>query len=206
MKHIRLFESKGEYKVLGTNTSAWSWEYDSDTVTAEILTDDDNLYLKITKTHSKTGLGAGTKANQLEFLNIGTFKKADLKLVRTLLKKYGHERSRSGYPFSTFWEDEEGNKLNLSDLIKSNKPEQEMKYIKPISKFKEPVKETTDIELVKYSDKSYALFGEGTKRIKDELSALGCRYNRFLTDPNTGEKRPGWICAATKIEKVKELL
>lgn len=203
MKHIRLFESNEDYKVLGTNTSYWSHEYDAITVTAEILENNGNLYLKITKSHTKSGLGAGTSTKQLEFLNIGTYQKPDLKSVRSLLKMHGNTKSSAGSPFSKFWEDEEGNKMNLTDLIRANKPEKELKHIKSISTFNEPA---TDIELVKYSDRSYALFGEGTKRIKDELSALGCRYNRFLTDPNSGQKRPGWICAATKVEKVKELL
>lgn len=49
------------------------------------------------------------------------------------------------------------------------------------------------MKLVKYSDKSFALFGEDTKEVKSELSALGGRFNRFLTDPSTKKKTPGWI-------------
>jgi len=199
-----------QFEVIGTNDSSWSWEYDSDSVHAEILLDkvEDSLYLKIRKVHTKSGLGAGSVARDLEFVKIGTLQKPDLKEVRTLLKKHGHERSRTGGPFSTHWSDEEGNKMSISDLLSMHKPEKikpELKHIKPISKFKEEPK-NKDIELVKYSDRSYALFGEDTKKIKDELNILGCKYNRFLTDPTTGQKRAGWICSIGKLDKVKELL
>ena len=90
-------------------------------------------------------------------------------------------------------------------MHKPEKIKPELKHIKPISKFKEEPK-NKDIELVKYSDRSYALFGEDTKKIKDELNILGCKYNRFLTDPTTGQKRAGWICSIGKLDKVKELL
>ena len=98
--------------------------------------------------------------------------------------------------------------MNLTDLIEMNKPEKPekpLKYIKTPEEFKQP-KQKKDIELVQYSDRAYALFGEGTKDIKDELSKLGCKYNKFLTDPLTGEKRAGWICSIGKLDKVKQLL
>ena len=206
MKYLKTYENITDYEVLGTNDSHWSWEDDSDSVTAKILLNknDNSLYLKINKQHTKHGLGAGTYKKELEYINIGDFKKPKLALVRSLLKKHGHTRSRSGSPFSTFWEDDEGNKMNLSDLIQINKPEPiKLKHIKSISKFEEPEK---DIELVKYSERSYALFGEGTKKIKDKLMAIGCRYNKFLKDPKTGNKRPGWIFSINKLDKIKEIL
>jgi len=213
MKTIfRLFESIENYEVLGTNESSWSWDDDSDNITAQILLDrsDDSLYLKIRQVHTKHGLGAGQRSADLAFLKIGTLQKADLSIVRTLLKKHAHQKSRGGRGFSAFWIDEEGNKMNLTDLIKMHKPEKvkkEMKHIKPIDTFdtfEEPTKK--DIEIVKYSDRSYAIFGKDTKEIKDDLLALGCKYNRFLTDPRTAEKRAGWICSLNKIDKIKEII
>ena len=197
------------YEVLGTNESSWSWEDDSNHRTAQILLDrtDDSLYLKIREVHTKYGLGAGKRSADLVFLKIGTLQKADLSIVRTLLKKHAHQKSRAGHGFSTFWKDSEGNKMNLTDLIKINKPEKvkkEMTHIKSIDTFEEHIKK--DIEIVKYSDRSYAIFGKDTKEIKDDLSALGCKYNRFLTDPRTAEKRPGWICSLNKIDKVREII
>ena len=57
-----------------------------------------------------------------------------------------------------------------------------------------------------YSALSHALFGEGTKKIKDDLAKLGCKYNKFLTDPKTGQKRAGWICSNRVLNDVKKLL
>ena len=203
MKHIRLFESKENYKVLATNDSYYSWEYDSSHAHAEILLDesDNSLYLKITDTHTKSGLGAGTFKKEGEFVRIGDLNKANLSMVRDLLKKHQYEQSK----FKRFWEDEEGNRMSLSDLLKELKPQKpKLKHIKPITSFEET--KPKNIELVKYSERAYALFGEGTKDIKNELLELGCRYNKFLTDPNTGQKRSGWIFSATKLDKIKELL
>lgn len=210
MKKFNLFEQKENYKILGTNESYWSWDDDSVSIIAYILLyeNTNELYLKIRKIHTKHGLGAGNYEKDLEFIKIGTIFKSDLKLVRSLLKKHAHQKSSTGHGFSIHWKDEEGNKMSLTDLIKlnqPNKPEKQLKYIKTPIEFK-PSKEKKDIELVQYSDRSYALFGEGTKDIKEQLKSLGCRYNRFLTDPSTGQKRAGWICSIGKLDKVKQLL
>jgi len=208
--NFKLFEqvSEDNYEILGTNESSWSWEDDADHRTAQILLDkiDNSLYLKIKQVHTKFGLGAGKRECALVFIKIGALQKADLSIVKTLLKKHAHQKSRTGNGFSTFWTDEEGNKMNLTDLIKIHKPEKvkkEMTHIKSIDTFEEPKK---DIEIVKYSDRSYAIFGDDTKSIKNELSALGCKYNRFLTDPKTTKKRAGWICALNKIDKIREII
>lgn len=212
IKNFKIFEeyTVSSKKVLGTNESFWQYNDDADRVTAYILLDeDDSLYLEIKKVHIKSGIGAGTRSTLLESVSIGTLQKPNLTSVRSLLKKHAHQRSSAGRGFSTFWEDEEGNKMNLTDLINLNKPEKPMKklkHIKSSSDFKKTEEVKKDIELVKYSDRSYALFGEGTKDIKDELIKLNCRYNKFLTDPKTGKKRAGWICAIGKVDKVKELL
>jgi len=211
LTNFRLFEDNSveNYEVLGSNESGWSWEDDSDHRTAQILLDrsDNSLYFKIRQVHTKMGLGKGQWPTDLVFIKIGTLEKADLSIVRTLLKKHGHQKSRAGHGFSTFWVDEEGNRMNLTDLIKMHKPEKvkkEMKHLKSIDTFEEPIKK--DIEIVKYSDRSYAIFGKDTKDIKDKLMDLGCRYNKFLTDPRTSEKRPGWICALNRVDKVREII
>ena len=214
--NFKIFENTDEnYEVLGENESYWQWEYDTDIVKAQILLDksDNKLYLKIRKVHIKSGLGAGAFPTDLEFVKIGNLQDPDLTKVRPLLKKYGHDRTSAGGPFSKHWQDDEGNKMLLTDLIKMYKEEHpelskkpELKHIKSIKSFDTTSKGTGDIELVKYSEYSYALFGEGTKKIKDELGELGCKYNRFLTDSKTKEKRPGWIFAIGKLDKVKKLL
>ena len=211
IKYFKIFEFSENYEVIATNHSSYSWEDDYIEVTAQILLDktDNALYLKMRKVHTKSGLGAGTFPRDLEFIKIGTLQKANLALVRSLLKKHGYDQSK----FSRFWKDDEGNKLSLTDLLELHKPEKpkrQLKHIEPfqsqITNKKAPKYENKDIELVQYSDRSYALFGLGTKDIKDELKALGCRYNRFLTDPKTGQKRAGWIFSIGKLDKIKELL
>lgn len=205
LTNFKLFENNVDYEVLGTNHSSTSWEYDHHEATATILLDksDDSLYLKIRAVHTKSGLGAGSFPKDLVFIKIGNLQKADLALVKTLLKKHSYDQRK----FSIHWEDEEGNKMSLTELIKMHKPEKvkkEMKHIKSIDTFDEPIKK--DIEIVKYSDRSYAIFGKDTKEIKDQLMNFGCRYNKFLTDPRTTEKRPGWICSINKIDRVREII
>jgi len=201
---FKLFENIEGYRTLATNDSYYSWEYDSYHAHAEILLGevDNNLYVRITDVHTKSGLGAGKYPKTTEFVKIGDLNKSDLSIVRKLLKAHQYDQSK----FSRHWEDEEGNKMSLTDLLKMLKPEKpkkELKHIKTINTFNTPKK---DIELVKYSDRSYALFGEGTKSIKDKLKSIGCRYNKFLTDPTTGEKRPGWIFSLGKLDNINKLI
>ena len=93
---FKLYESSDNLEVLATNHSHYSWEYDHHTTTAEIILDktDESLYLKIRTVHVKSGLGAGKYPRDLEYVRIGDLNKADLKLVRTLLKKH---KSSGGY-------------------------------------------------------------------------------------------------------------
>lgn len=219
MKYLKVFEKQEiidpqhNYEVLASNYSSWSWEYDSCNTVALILLDKETteLYLRIKETHTKTGIGAGSRSEIKEFVNIGTLEKPNLAIVRSLLKKHGHDSNK----FSIHWKDEEGNKMSLTELIKMHKPEKPkrvLKHIKSPEDFasqittKQEPKYDSDIELVQYSDKSYAIFGSGTKAIKDQLKELGCKFNPFLKDPKTGEKRAGWIFSISKLDKIKELL
>lgn len=60
-----------------------------------------------------------------------------------------------------------------------------------------------NIEIVNYSEKAIAVFGE-TKPIKDLLSGLRGAFNRKLT--YQGEKKAGWVFSKNQTEKVKEAL
>lgn len=208
---FKLYESVDNLEVLATNKSYYSWEYDHHETTAQILLDrdDESLYLKIRTVHTKSGLGAGSFPKELELVKIGNLQKADLKMVRTLLAKHSQYQSK----FSIHWTDSEGNKMTLSELLQEYKPEKvkkeksvekKLKHIKPITSFENKTK--NDLEIIKYSDKSYALFGRDTIKIKDDLMKMGCRYNKFLTDPTTGEKRAGWIFSNNKLNLIKELI
>jgi hypothetical protein len=69
----------------------------------------------------------------------------------------------------------------------------------------EKVKEvvTGDFQIVDYSEKALAVFGD-TKPIKDQLKALDGRFNPKLT--HEGEKRAGWIFSRSKEQELKNLL
>ena len=54
----------------------------------------------------------------------------------------------------------------------------------------------TGVRIVKYSDKSVAVFGN-TWAIKDTLKASGAMYNARLQD-GSGGQAPGWILSLTK--------
>ena len=48
---------------------------------------------------------------------------------------------------------------------------------------------STSLRIVKYSEKSVAVFGE-TKAIKEQLKTLGGRFNRGLMDPAVNAEQP----------------
>lgn len=59
------------------------------------------------------------------------------------------------------------------------------------------------LEMVYYSDKAIAVFGD-TKAIKDQLKELGGRFNPSLN--YNGEKRAGWIFSKKKADEVRHLM
>lgn len=65
-------------------------------------------------------------------------------------------------------------------------------------------KEPGKIELLPYSEFSFAVFGKILQESK-QLKEIG-RFNRYLTHPNTGMKTPGWIFQNRKINEVKMIL
>ena len=85
------------------------------------------------------------------------------------------------------WQDERNRKRE-----ETQKPEQE-----------EAAQAVDGLEIVDYSEKAIALFGD-TRPIKDALAALGGRFNSRLT--HEGEKRAGWIFPKTRSEQVKALI
>ena len=59
------------------------------------------------------------------------------------------------------------------------------------------------LEMVDYSDKAIAVFGD-TKAIKDQLKELGGRFSPSLN--YNGEKRAGWIFSKKKADEVRNLM
>lgn len=60
-----------------------------------------------------------------------------------------------------------------------------------------------DVKMVDYSEKAVAVIGN-TYEIKDELKALGGKFNRFLTVD--GAKVPGWIFSKGKADEIADIL
>jgi hypothetical protein len=62
---------------------------------------------------------------------------------------------------------------------------------------------TGNFQIVNYSEKALAVFGD-TRAVKDELKALGGRFNPKLS--HEGNKRAGWIFQKSKEQELKNLL
>ncbi len=62
---------------------------------------------------------------------------------------------------------------------------------------------TGDFSIVSYSEKSVAIFGD-TKAIKDQLAALGGRFNKYLTQ--NGQKSAGWVFPKSKEPELQQLV
>lgn len=73
-------------------------------------------------------------------------------------------------------------------------------------KEKEPTKKTTPkFQIVHYSEKCIALFGD-TKPIKEELKALGGRFNNNLRPFGEESRVPGWVFPKKCEEAVREIV
>ena len=62
---------------------------------------------------------------------------------------------------------------------------------------------TGDFIIVDYSEKAIAVFGD-TRPVKDQLKALGGRFNPKLT--HEGGKQAGWIFSKSKEQEIRNLL
>lgn len=97
-------------------------------------------------------------------------------------------------------------KIKVSDEYKVIEPKAKKSSVK--AEKAEEVKEVEAVtveglEIVDYSEKAVAVFGE-TKAIKEQLKELGGRFNPSLN--YNGEKRAGWIFSKKQADKVKELI
>jgi hypothetical protein len=63
--------------------------------------------------------------------------------------------------------------------------------------------ENLQFEIVNYSEKALAVFGE-TRAIKDQLKAMGGKFNPRLT--HNEEKKAGWIFSKSKQPELQEVL
>jgi hypothetical protein len=63
--------------------------------------------------------------------------------------------------------------------------------------------ENTSLQMVDYSDKSFAVLGN-TRTFSSQLKDMGGRFNRYLTVNN--QKVPGWIFPKTRQEEVTRFI
>lgn len=97
-------------------------------------------------------------------------------------------------------------KIKVSDEYKVIDPKAKKSSVKPekVEEAKEVEAVTVeDLEMVDYSEKAIAVFGD-TKAIKDQLKELGGRFNPALN--HNGEKRAGWIFSKKKADEVRNLM
>lgn len=66
-----------------------------------------------------------------------------------------------------------------------------------------PTVQADGIEIVDYSEKAVAVFGD-TKAIKDPLKGIGGRFNPALS--RNGEKCPGWVFPKPKEAELRDAL
>lgn len=62
------------------------------------------------------------------------------------------------------------------------------------------------VEIIKYSEKSFVVSGEGTKAIKHILKGAGGKWNSRLVNPITHRTLMGWIFAKSRETTVLALL
>ena len=96
--------------------------------------------------------------------------------------------------------------IKVSDEYKVIEPKAKKSSVKPekVEEAKEVEAVTVeDLEMVDYSEKAIAVFGD-TKAIKEQLKELGGRFNPALN--YNGEKRAGWIFSKKKADEVRNLM
>jgi hypothetical protein len=105
----------------------------------------------------------------------------------TVSKERIYDREKFTERFALIAGDEANIRVKVQDAATNNTPEAV----------------TGDFQIVDYSEKAIAVFGD-TRRLKDELKALGGRFNPKLT--HEGQKQAGWIFSKSKEYELINLL
>lgn len=105
-----------KYIELGHIQSYWSWEYDTSIIQARLLMDVTNFHLKLdfTKTHIKTGIGAGETKILFATYDVGTFFSPNKLTIITFLSRHkilDRPFRRSG------WQTEYSKGIKLSEVF-----------------------------------------------------------------------------------------
>lgn len=85
---------------------------------------------------------------------------------------------------------------------------QSQRKVSDFKEFKDKRKESDkpSVYIVDYSDKAIAVFGD-TYPIKDQLKEIGGgRFNKFLKDPDSGDRKAGWIFSKKKRDEVEKVI
>jgi len=217
MKHIKsfkLYENLEPSKLvpIATNEINWGWEDDSTHIKATVFfepTGTNELFLSIRRVHIKQGIGAGQFPSDLvSYEPIGSIDKPDLRKVQQILgeHKLGSSSRAGGGGFKRQWIDIKGDKLSLGKIITNSRYLRMTNLKNRLAKKHTPKTEPMEgVNIMKYG-RGYAVYGQGTKAIKDKLKQVGARFNFRLTHPETGEKFVGWVISPNKLEQVKELI
>lgn len=110
--------------ILGYTQSYWSWEYDTIIIEANLImsVSDFKLRLNFTKTHIKTGLGAGRTSINFANYDVGTFFKPQLKLISSLLSK--HKQTDRPFPRKG-WHTDRSKYLKLHEMLEELRTKEE---------------------------------------------------------------------------------
>lgn len=212
MRFLKLYENFGNDLVeIATNYCQWGWEDDAEIRNAVLSIDRNNiLHLEITATHSKYGIGKGERTVTLESEDVGTLGKPNLLRVRELLTKNNYSPD---IRFKQKWTDKDGNKIALGEILRNydnryNKLVKLQKVAKQRYKEERPERppiSADDIKISPYKN-GYVIYGLGTIPIKEDIkNLLGAWFNKFLTNPVTGERFAGWTIMKRMLDSAKEL-
>ena len=144
------------------------------------------------ETHAKVLKFAEDNFHDRIFAHYGNYFESPEYYAYALQRKYN-------YPTTEFSISKgEGDLSNLEGAMVINRLDADT--VKEVA----PINETDKPYMVEYSEKAIAVFN--SLEVKDELKKLGARFNRNLTNPNTGQKEAGWILSKKKTEEVKKIL
>lgn len=141
-------------------------------------------------------IGSSKRAKELQSLYIEHLSQTTAERKQAL-KKYKAEVKKKNPQYSSDFNSlqETLNRIYILELLlNSNNTKKPTKM---------EAKSNNGLRLVKYSEKAYAIFGE-TRPLKDKLKEIGGKFNPYLKE--NGEKSPGWIFSAKKLEQLKELV
>lgn len=142
------------------------------------------------------GISSSKRAKELQSLYLEHLNQTTAERA-TALKTYKAEIKKKNPQYSSDFNNlqETLNRIYILELLLNSTNTK-----KPITM---EAKQNNGLRLVKYSEKAYAIFGE-TRPLKDKLKEIGGKFNPYLKE--NGEKSPGWIFSAKKLDQLKELV